>query len=179
VSDARLLAVGTPGGAVSGFDGVAAGGGIVRRGGELFSLDAVRYRLWETLCAAPTVAALYDAVDGADHLLAELRDDRLVVAWPDAGLATRHTVRFVGRCLGNGDGGGDVFDVGDATGRPQVRVDLLIYEFLLCADGAYSIAEQCARIPGQAIDPVGHVVGALPTLMRAGLIQIDSIAAGG
>lgn len=182
----RLLAVGTAAGIVPGFDRLPDGGGLIRLGDHLLSVDPTRYRLWEAVHVAPTCAALRSWAQAAAiavTLVESLQDTGLVVEWPEdrqgrLGLAHHLAVRFVGRFLGNGGQGDPVFLLGDASSRPVARVDLLLYEFLLWADGPGSIVDQCARLDTrsfeESVDPVQHVVAALPSLMRVGLIRLDA-----
>jgi hypothetical protein len=177
---------------VSGFDGLDDGGGLVSLGRQLHSLDPTGYRLWEALRAVPTDAAAEALADslrassGEDHLTA-LRRSRLVAVWSSdpadcRALADSHSVRLRGKCLGNGDGGGLTFLVGDLAGEPRARVDVMVYELLLSGDDRASITDECRRLEFDrlelATDPVQHVVAFLPALMRAGLIEVD-LAGGG
>jgi hypothetical protein len=185
--ETRLLAVGTPGGIVSGFEGLPDGSGVVKLGDQLLSLDAARYRLWEAIHVAPTYAALHalagaEANESAESLLPPLMDAGLIVDWTDDGdrftiLAQAHSVRFIGRLLGNGGRRNEAFVLGETGSRAVARVDSLLYEFLLWTDGQASIVDRCRRLDtssfGLAVDAVQHVVAALPVLMRTGMIQLD------
>lgn len=183
-----LLPVGTPGGIMSGLDRLRDGGGIVRLGDQLLSLDATTYRMWDAIHVAPAKSALQAWASGlpgtetTGQLLQTLGDRKLIVDWTEdrrgcLALVHSHTVRFLGRCLGNGRRRGPAFLLGDSSSRPCAHVDLLIYEFLLWADGQEPIVDRCGGIDTRSsavpVDPVQHVVAALPALMRAGLIRLD------
>ncbi len=172
---------------MSGFDGLDDGGGLVSLGRRLHSLDPTSYKLWEALRAVPTEAAaqaLSDSLRASseeDHLTA-LRRSRLVAVWSSdpadcRELADSHSVRLRGKCLGNGEGRGSTFLVGDLAGQPRARVDVVVYELLLSGDDRASITDECRRLEFDRLEPatdsVQHVVAVLPALMRAGLIEVD------
>jgi hypothetical protein len=191
-SERRVLPVGTPGGILSGFEDHEDGMGLVRLGDELLSLDPRSYKLWHTLHVAPTETAAQALTARAQaepqpDPLALLRDNGLATTWSrdPAGcveLTERHTVRFVGMCLGNGDGRAQAFMLGDLAGEPRARVDVIVYEFLLSGDGRDSIAEECRRLefdgPAATAGATAHVTAALPELMRSRLIRLDIVREG-
>lgn len=183
----RVLAVGTPGGVTSGFGGLPDGGALVRLGDSLSSLDEDDYKLWDVSQLAPAAGALLDQAGRAGvadpaAVLARLEAARLVMAYADEpgpvrDMAARLSVRLAGRLVGNGPHQSPYFLVAAYGAAPQLRVDAVVYQFLLWADGRTSIAGLCAKIDttaaGPAFDAARHVVGWIPTLMRAGLIGLD------
>lgn len=166
--------------------------GLVRLGGQLMSLDLTSYKLWQALAVVPseaTARALATQVSavGADHL-SVLASNRLLATWsPDPSeahvLAASHALCFTGACVGNGESPGPTFLVADAAGRPRVRVNVVVYEFLLAGAARASVAEECERLEfnrlGLPADPAAYVVAALPELMRAGLVRVDLAAGDG
>jgi hypothetical protein len=183
----RVLAVGTPGGVTSGFGGLPDGGALVRLGDSLSSLDEDDYKLWDVSQLAPAAGALLDQAGRAGvadpaAVLARLEAAHLVMAYADEpgpvrDMAARLSVRLAGRLVGNGPHQSPYFLVAAYGTAPQLRVDAVVYQFLLWADGRTSIAGLCAKIDttaaGPAFDAARHVAGWIPTLMRAGLIGLD------
>jgi hypothetical protein len=186
----RVLSIGTAGGITSGFDGLPDGGGLVRLGDDLLSIDKEEYRLWDAGLLAPMRDALLrqareTGLREPEALLRELAEAHLVVEYahePAAiGLhASDHTARFTGRFTGNGPHRSARFLVGVGAAAPFLSVDVVLYEFLLWADGRASIAEQCARLATgglpRGFSPVQHVVESLPVLLRAGVISLDRVS---
>jgi hypothetical protein len=184
----KVLAVGTPGGITSGFPGLPDGGGLVRLGPGLLSLDEDDYKLWDASQLAPAAGPLLEqaAQDGvADPaaVLAGLAAARLVMSYADEPEPVRNvaaglSVRLTGRLIGNGPYQSPHFLVAPYGGAtPQLRVDVLVYQFLLRADGRTSVAELCATLDTVPPDPgfvvERHVAGWIPALMRAGVIGLD------
>jgi hypothetical protein len=179
-----LLPVGTPCGMLSGFDGLADGGGLVRLGAEMIALEPSEYRLWDAIALRPSVAEIRTWAEGnelanAETLLRSLQRAGLVVEWLDGDpadeLAQRYGVGFIGRFVGNGPSGRDIFLLSDSSGRIAAGVDLLVYEFLLWAQQGSSIREACDRIDARnsGVDLMHHVLAAVPILMRSGLVRLD------
>jgi hypothetical protein len=183
----RVLAVGTPGGVTSGFAGLPDGGGLVRLSDRVFSLDEEDYKLWDASQLAPAAGPLLeqagrDGVADPAAVLARLEAARLVTAYTDEpgsahDLAATLSIRLTGRLIGNGPYQSPYFLVAPHGAAPQLRVDAVVYQVLLWADGKTSIAGLCARIDtaaaGPAFDAGRHVTGWIPMLMRAGLIGLD------
>lgn len=179
--------MGTPGGVTSGFAGLPDGGGLVRLGPGLLSLDEDDYKLWDASQLAPAAGPLLeqagqDGVADPAAVLARLEAARLVVTYADEpapvrDIATRLSARLTGRLIGNGPHRAPHFLVATYGAVPQLRVDAVVYQFLLSADGRTSIAGLCATIDtaaaGPAFDAERHVMGWIPTLMRASLIGLD------
>jgi hypothetical protein len=183
----RILAVGTPGGVTSGFADLPDGGGLVRLGRTLLSLSEYEYKLWDASQAAPTAGPLLEqavraGVADPPAVLAELEAARLVTTYADEPSSTRSlaaalSIRLTGRLIGNGPHRSPQFLVAAVGATRQLRVDVVVYQVLLWADGRASIAGLCAKIdtekPDPAFDAEKHVVGWIPSLMRAGLIGLD------
>ena len=182
-----VLAVGTAGGVTSGFDGLPDGGGLVRLGGELLSLDREEYRLWDACMLVPTREALLrqarkSRVPEPEGLLRQLFDAYLVVEFDsDPRTIERHAydlaARFTGRFTGNGPHRSDRFLISTGTAGPFWAADVVLYEFLLQADGTTCIAQQCTRLGAGRLPPgfssIRHVVEWLPALLRVGLVNLD------
>lgn len=188
----RVLAVGVPGGITSGFAGLPAGAGLVRLGGTLMSLDEPEYRLWDAALVAPEVPALLGqasqfGIADPGALLDDLADARLVAEFPvrppgPAALAAGLTASFTGYLIGNGPNESLRFLVRAGGSERQLPVDVIIYQFLLLTDGQAAIAETCGRIDPPAAagpDVTGHVLAALPVLLRAELIRLDVVRRAG
>lgn len=183
----RILAVGTSGGVTSGFADLPDGGGLVRLGRTLLSLSEDEYKLWEASQVSPAAGPLLEQAGHAGvadppAVLAELEASRLVMAYTEElssirSLTASLSLRLTGRLIGNGPHRSPQFLVAAPGAAPQLRVDVVVYQVLLWADGQTSIAGLCARIdtatPDPALDTEEHVVGWIPALMRAGLIGLD------
>jgi hypothetical protein len=182
----RLLAVGTSGGVTSGFVGVPDGHGVVRLGAELIALDEEEYRIWTATRLALAVDPLLeqarlDGVADPAGTLAALESDGLVIAAADGQESARRiagqiTAVLTGELVGNGPHRSPQFSVRASAASPQLLVDVLVYQFLLLADGSAPIADLCTRIetvPPDGADLVEHVTGWLPTLLRSGLVRLD------
>ncbi len=184
----RVLSVGTAGGITSGFDGLPDGGGLVRLGDDILSIDEEQYRLWDSGLLAPKMSALlqwaaHAGIDRPDEQLRELLTDHLMVEQardPDELLrqAAAHAVRFIGYFIGNGPSRSPRFLVkAGAEASSVLAIDVVLYQFLLRADGTVPIAELCARldIDGMPddVDPARHVMEQLPVLLRAGVIGLE------
>lgn len=183
----RVLAVGTPGGVTSGFTGLPDGGGLVRLGRSLLSLSEDEYRLWDASQIAPTAGPLLEqsgqaGVPDPPAVLAGLEAARLVMTYADEPSSMRRvaaglSIRLTGRLIGNGPHRSPQFLVAPPGTAPQLRVDVVLYQVLLWADGRTSIAGLCAKIdtaaPDPALDAEKHVIGWIPPLMRAGLVGLD------
>ena len=181
VSERRMLAVGTPGGVTSGFADLPDGGGLVRLAGSVLSLGEDEYRLWDAsqlaLAAGPLIEqARHDGVADPAAVLTELEAARLVVAHADEpdsvrSMAADLSARLTGRLIGNGPHQAPYFLVAPQGAAPRLRVGLVVYQFLLWADGRTSIAGLCAKIDteaaGPGLDATKHVVSWIPLLMRA------------
>jgi hypothetical protein len=186
VAQRRALAIGISGGITSGFADIPDGGSIVRLGGGLLSLSEDEYKLWQAGQLAPTTEQLLEearlaGIADPGQTLAELKAESLVITCTDdresiQRIANALTVTFTGRLLGNGPHQSPHFLVGDGA-TPPLTVDVVVYQFLLWADGRTSIAEQSAGIDAQRLDPdfdtTVHVASWIPTLLRAGLIRLD------
>jgi hypothetical protein len=186
-SERRVLAVGTSGGVTSGFAGLPHGDALVRLGDRVFSLDEEEYKLWDASQLAPAAGPLLeeagrDGVADPAAVLARLEAAGFVATFagepgPTRDLAAALSVRLTGRLIGNGPYQSPYFLVATHGAAPQLRVDAVVYQVLLWADGRTSIAELCARIDttaaGPAFDTAMHVAGWIPMLMRAGLIGLD------
>lgn len=183
----RVLAVGTAGGVTSGFTDLPDGGALVRLGDRVFSLDEEEHKLWDASQLAPAAGPLLeqagrDGVADPAAVLARLEAAGFVAAYadepgPTRDLAAMLSVRLTGRLIGNGPYQSPYFLVAAHGAAPQLRVDAVVYQVLLWADGRTSIAGLCARIDttaaGPAFDAGMHVAGWIPRLMRAGLIGLD------
>lgn len=179
----RLLAVGAPGGTISGFSGIADGSGFLRLGAELMYLEAPRYRLWRATALAPERAGLLawaagDGIADAESLLRTLVDALLVAELRDEPRipAARLAITLTGEGVGNGTGRDPAFAFLGRDGA-AVRVSVLVFEALMRCDGRASIAQACE--PVQAAAPPGApavlqgLCAALPLLMRHGIVRLD------
>jgi hypothetical protein len=185
----RVLSVGTAGGITSGFVGLPDGAGLVRLGGSLLSLDEAEYQLWDAGLLAPATEPLLEQARQSgmaepDRVLRELAEAGLVIdsAVDPASarhLAGGHAVRFTGRLVGNGPHQSPRFLVGAGTAAPPLTVDVVVYQFLLWADGRASITDQCARLDTGGVpwcsDAAAHVAGWIPALLSADLISLDLV----
>jgi hypothetical protein len=183
----KVLAIGIPGGIVSGFTDVQAGEGLVRLGGNLMSLSPGEYQLWDASQLAPAIGPLLEQASHAGvaepaQTLTELEAAGLVLTYGDEpGSVERVTTglnaRLTGRLIGNGPHASPRFLVSAHAAAAQLAVDALVYQFLLLADGRTSIADVCTRIdsgmPGPDVDAISHVASWIPRLLRAGLIVLD------
>jgi hypothetical protein len=183
----RVLSIGTGGGVASGFVDLPDGGGLVRVGSSLHALSADEYKLWDAGQLAPEAGTLLEqaglnGVADPAAVLAELETARLVLT--DTGepgsrraLAAGLSVRLTGRLIGNGPHQSPSFLVAASGATTQLRVDPVIYQVLLWADGRTSLADLCVRIDTSAADPAfdvaQYVVGWIPQLLRTGLIGLD------
>jgi hypothetical protein len=186
-TERRVLAIGTSGGVASGFAGLSDGDGLVRLGGSLLSLSEDEYKLWDASQLTPAAGPLLEQARQAGvadpvRTLLELEAASLVMTYADEPgsarrMATGLSVRLTGQLIGNGPHQSPHFLLSAGGAAPQLRVDVVVYQFLLWADGRTPIAELCARIdvagPNPAFDAEMHVVGWIPALMRAGLIGLD------
>ncbi|WP_433063141.1 hypothetical protein [Dactylosporangium sp. CS-033363] len=146
----------------------------IRLGGEVIAVSPAEYDLWWQSRFHPTAGELLDqaradgvsspgtAVEGlfAAGLLAE----------PDTAFAAAH--RLVTTGLGGGydeQSADGLLGIGDATGRPLVRVDPATYLFWALSDGTVSLADatQAAHL-----DP-GAVWPALAGLLEVGAGYLD------
>lgn len=187
VAERRVLAIGTSGGVTSGFVGISDGDGLVRLGGSLLSLSEDEYKLWGASQLAPAAGPLLDQAGQAgvaepDRTLLELEAAGLVITCADdpasaQQMATSLTARLTGRLIGNGPHQSPHFLVSARSEAPALRVDVVVYQFLLWTDGRRSIAQMCAEIDtgphGARFDTAAHVVGWIPALLRASLIGLD------
>jgi hypothetical protein len=183
----RALAIGISGGIASGFADIPDGGGIVRLGGGLLSLGEDESKLWNASQLVPTTEQLLEeaglaGIADPGQTLAELEAESLVITCTDdresiQRIANALTATCTGRLLGNGPHQSPRFLVGDGATAPPLTVDVVVYQFLLWADGRTSIADQSAKIDTQRLDPgfdaKVHVASWIPTLLRAGLIRLD------
>ena len=179
--------MGTPGGVTSGFADLPDGGGLVRLGRSLLSLGEDDYKLWDAGQLAPAAGPLLEQAgrDGMAEpaaVLAGLEAARLVITYADEpepvrDIAARLSVRLTGRLIGNGPHKSPHFLVAPYGAATQLRVDVIVYQFLLWSDGRTSVAGLCAAMdtkpPDPAFDAEGHVVSWIPALMRAGVIGLD------
>jgi hypothetical protein len=183
----RVVSAGTAGGVASGFDSHPAGAGLVRLGRDLFSLDEEDYRLWDVGLVAPSREAVLRQAEAAglacpDQVLDNLAEGGLVIDWaaetgPAPELVNRYTVSFRGYLIGNGPYMSPRFLVRAGTGAPTLVTDVLVYQFLLRADGVTSVADQCDQLDRTGLplgfDVLDHVVSRIPALLRAELIGLD------
>jgi hypothetical protein len=183
----RVLAIGTPGGVASGFANMRGGDGLVRLGGGLMSLSADEYKLWDASQLAPVAWPLLEQASHAGvveptRTLLGLETAGLVLTCADEPDSVRRvtsglSARLTGRLIGNGPYTSPRFLVSAHAAAPQLTVDVVIYQFLLWADGRTPIADLCAQIdlgespPG--FDAAAHVAGWIPRLLQAGLIGLD------
>jgi hypothetical protein len=172
---------------VSGFASVEEGEGLVRLGGSLMSLSPGEYKLWDASQLAPAFGQLLTQASHAGvaepaQILADLEMAGLVLIYSDEPssadrVATGLTARLIGRLIGNGPHASPRYLVAAHASAPQLAVDVLVYQFLLFADGRSSIAHVCTRIDtgksGPDIDAVSHVASWIPRLLQAGLITLD------
>jgi hypothetical protein len=182
----RMLAIGTWGGVTSGFAGIPEGHGVVRLAGNLISLDPDEHKIWAAtrlaLAEEPLLKqATLDGVANPFRTLADLQAEGLVIAAAD-GLESAHriarqvTATLIGELVGNGPHWSPQFAVRASAASPPTMVDVLVYQFLLVADGSAPIADLCTKIgtvPPDGADLVEHVTSWLPTLLRSGLVRLD------
>jgi hypothetical protein len=187
LAERRVLAIGTSGGVTSGFAGIRDGDGLVRLGASLRALSEDEYKLWSASQLAPAVGPLLEqagqaGVQAPGRTLLELEAAGLVITCADDPASVQHmaaglTVRLTGRLIGNGPHQSPRFLVSAGAGAPALRVDVVVYQFLLWADGKRSIAQICTEIDtgpqGARFDAAGHVVGWIPALLRASLVGLD------
>jgi hypothetical protein len=179
-----LLPIGTPGGINSGFDGIPAGSGFVRLGGELLYLELSHYRLWRAAAAAPQVDEFLSwgtarGIADVDDRLAQLKKAGLLVEeGPDVHLVVgRLTLRLIGECLGNGNDASPAFLV---LGRnnTKLRLDQYLFEILLRSDGVSPIEATCklldkSRQPGRR-PCIMTLTEGLPVLVRNEVVLLEA-----
>jgi hypothetical protein len=181
---AWLLPVGTPGGIISGFEGIPAGSGIVRLGAQLIHADLATYRLWRAAAAAPQRKQLVawgeaKGITEAEERIEALKEDGMIIEQkPDlpSPVGTL-AVKLIGECLGNGGSPGQQFTV---IGRSNTRllVDAYLFEILLRSDGVSKVAALCDLLDGLRPE-AGHrpcldsLTDGMPMLVRNEVVILD------
>lgn len=182
-----LVPVGIPGGVNSGFEGIPAGSGIVRFGGQLICLDVSHYRLWRAAAAAPQAGQLIawgtaQGIPDAADRVHQLQDAGLLIAeGPDVqqrvgGLA----LHLLGECLGNGADLSPVFFV-LGRNKSKLQVDAYLFDVLLHSGGAGPVSVTCdaldAARPAPAYRPsIETLTEALPLLVRNEVVRLGMAA---
>jgi hypothetical protein len=181
---ALLLPVGTPGGIISGFEGIPASSGIVRLGAQLIHTDLSTYRLWRAAAAAPEQKQLVAwgesrEITETEERIEALKEDGMIIEQnPDLPSAVGAlAVRLIGECLGNGGRPGPQFAV---IGRSDTRllIDAYLFEILLRSDGVTKVAVLCDLFDGlrpeAGLRPcLDSLTEGLPMLIRNEVVILD------
>jgi hypothetical protein len=182
----HILPVGTPGGVVATFEGIAEGSGLIRLGGRLANVDLDTYRLWRAAAVAPSVedlvawAGSVGIADARAQLLDLIADGFLVEDGPAFPVCLGElALRVVGDCLGNGVEGGPEFYVRGRRGE-GLRVDAYIYEVLLRSDGAHPTGPVGAVLDAARPRPDGRscmtaLADSLVLLVRHEVVLVDEV----
>lgn len=188
-TDRTVLAIGTQGGVASGFANMQDGEGLVRLGGSLMSLSPDEYKLWDASQLAPATGPLLEQASQAGvaepaRTLLGLEKAGLVLTCSDEPGSVRHlttglSARLTGRLIGNGPHASPAFLVSAHAAAARLTVDVVIYQFLLWADGRTPIADLCGQIDlggsRPVFDAAAHVAGWIPRLLQVGLIGLDLV----
>jgi hypothetical protein len=183
----RVVPVGVPGGVVTGGDDARQPTGVARLGRRIARMDMDLYRVWRLAAQAleadqlTTAARDTGVTDPRDHI--RILADMGLLVWEGDGLRRRAdglALALVGVCLGNGANGGSRFAVAGRTGRAVV-VDPAIYEVLLLANGAASMAAICRRVDearGQDGNEstLDFLCRSIAPLVSTDAVQLDEVA---
>lgn len=184
----NVLAVGTPGGRVSGFDAIPPGSGIVRIGRRITYLEGTLYDVWRKAAMTPAFDELmaWGAACGIADIAGEvstLEGHGLVVRAGPEGCDSvgALAVRLIGDCLGNGPTPSARF-VFVGLGNTRLAVDPFTYEILLRSDGVSPISSTCARLDqaarGRNHKPCLQVLAdSLPVLVSHRVVRLDEAVA--
>lgn len=183
----RIVPVGVPGGIVSAESDAGKATGIARLGGRIANVDTDLYRVWRLAALAPEPDELVAAA-GAASISDPAGDVQIL---EEMGLLVREghelraradslTLTLVGVCLGNRTEAEHRFTVAGRTGR-AVIVDPAIYEVLLWATGARSLAAICERVdaghgPRGDETTLDFLSRSISVFVRTDTVQLDELA---
>lgn len=185
----RYAAVGIPQGIILDPDDKETAG-VVRRGGQLVSLEPLRYGIWTTLLTPLTITAAAKVAAACgwgdpEPVLGWLADQDLLVpidpGQPMGGALARLRPIPLGYSLGNAGGDAERFEIQDATlslAAPLV-LDMVSVMFWWEFDGATSLHEAVSsitsRVPALPLSDASIIAARLACeLMLGRMLYLDT-----